>query len=224
MRSCLRAACTTRHKLALTTPHRSLVNPHSLSGYAMTRSAPIIPVNAKMYRHFAIATVLITGTLAMFASGENREAMSDHLAARQHALAAQEAERNMTANGKGGNNKTNLHDKRKVKGTFSSDGDVVWKPPTAARGGGGRAATIEAELVAGDAAAFSGEGGSAAGPGSTTFSGSSAPPPGMSPQEYANMLNQKKKKKPGVTVREPTEQETNGLFAASKARSQTRDD
>jgi hypothetical protein len=44
----------------------------------MRRSrTPAIP--PKMYRHFALVTVLLTAVIAMFASGENRNAVSTHI-------------------------------------------------------------------------------------------------------------------------------------------------
>ncbi len=192
----------------------------------MARSAPIIPVNAAMYRHFAIATVFITGCLAMFASGENREAVEEHLAARQQHSQSQTAEQELAAKGKGGNTKSNFTDKRKVKGSFGSDGPDRWTPPRVTHGGRGSAGTVQAELVAADAVTFvGGGGGSGSGPG---ISGAgAAPPPGMTPEEYAQFLAQKKQKKkaaPQQANRGPTESEEANLLAASEARSQTRVD
>ncbi len=43
-------------------------------------TTPSIP--PKMYRHFAIVTVLLTAGLAMFANGENREAVAAHFESR----------------------------------------------------------------------------------------------------------------------------------------------
>jgi hypothetical protein len=44
----------------------------------MRRAAtPAIP--PKMYRHFALVTVLLTAVVAMFASGENRKAVTTHI-------------------------------------------------------------------------------------------------------------------------------------------------
>lgn len=37
------------------------------------------PVPYKAYRHFAIITVVVTGLLALFASGENREVVADRI-------------------------------------------------------------------------------------------------------------------------------------------------
>ncbi len=185
----------------------------------MSRSAPIIPVNAKMYRHFAIATVMITATLAMFASGENREALQDRLDAKQQQLAMQQAEQqNAAKKGK----KANFTDKRKVKGRFGSESDIRWRPPPGASSKFGYAESVQAELVAGSEVTFSGSGAGAAGAGGGTLA--APPPPGMSPAEYEQMLNQKKKKKPPPKQRAMTAQEQEAMLAASDARSQTRRD
>ncbi len=42
---------------------------------------PAIP--PKMYRHFAVVTVLLTACIAMFADGENRQAVADYHAQQQ---------------------------------------------------------------------------------------------------------------------------------------------
>lgn len=189
----------------------------------MSRSAPVIPVNAKMYRHFAIATVLITGTLAMFASGENRQAMEDHLAAQQRLVKAQEAERKLAAEGRGGNSATNFQDKRKVKGSFGSDGVEQLTPSSRPKNYGGYANSVQAELVAAEPVLFTASTGPGVDP--NAIAGASGPPPGMSPEQYAYMLNQKKRKKPaGTPPEKPTEQQIEAMFEASKARSQTRTD
>lgn len=182
----------------------------------MAQSAPIIPVNAKMYRHFAIATVLITGCLAMFASGENREALADTIESQQQKVEVQQAQKKLTPA-----KRSNFTDKRKVKGSFGSDEDMRWRPPSIARRSSGFAQTTEAELVA--APEFTSGGEDQAGPGSQTMAGPL--PPGMSPSEYAQANNQKKKKKkPVQPSRKMSEQEVESMFAASDARSLTRSD
>ena len=93
----------------------------------MSRHAPIIPVDGKLYRHFAIATVLITGCLAMFASGENREALSQAIESQQQQAEVKEVEAK-----KGIGKKGNFSDKRKVKGSFGTDSEVRWRPPASA--------------------------------------------------------------------------------------------
>ncbi|MEC9068111.1 MAG: hypothetical protein VX569_12615, partial [Pseudomonadota bacterium] len=42
----------------------------------MARRARPTGLNAKVYRHFAVITVCLTGTLAIFADGENRAAVA----------------------------------------------------------------------------------------------------------------------------------------------------
>ena len=180
----------------------------------MAQSAPIIPVNAKMYRHFAIATVLITGCLAMFASGENREALADTIKSQQQQSQMQQAQQQTDVK------KSNFTDKRKVKGQFGSDGDLRWRPPTSAKNNAGFAQTTQAELVAASGVTFTSE---TQGPsGGQTLTGPL--PPGMSPAEYAQSKNKKKKKKPVQASREMTEQEVEAMLAASDARSLTRQD
>lgn len=45
----------------------------------MARRANNTAINAKMYKHFAIFTVIATAMLALFAEGENRQAMAEEL-------------------------------------------------------------------------------------------------------------------------------------------------
>jgi hypothetical protein len=183
----------------------------------MSRPPPIIPVDAKMYRHFAIATVMITGCLAVFASGENREALADTIESQQRQVEVQQAQAQAK---KPAAKKSNFTDKRKVKGSFGSDADLRWDPPPMARRGSGYAQTMEAERVAASPASFGGGGTGPSGP--VTVTG--ALPPGMSPAEYDLMMNQKKKKKAPPPSRQMTEQEVEAMFAASDARSLTRQD
>lgn len=49
----------------------------------MSRIAKPMPVSSKMYRHFAVLTVVITAGLAFFASGEQSNSMAAELAAKQ---------------------------------------------------------------------------------------------------------------------------------------------
>jgi hypothetical protein len=46
----------------------------------MARTAKSAPVTAKMYRHFAVATVVITAALAFFADGNTQQALEQELA------------------------------------------------------------------------------------------------------------------------------------------------
>ena len=43
----------------------------------MAKHAPVLAFNAKMYRHFAIITVCLTGGIALIADGEKREAVAE---------------------------------------------------------------------------------------------------------------------------------------------------
>ena len=61
---------------------RCLLNAARLAQGAMVRSlTPAIP--PKMYRHFAIVTVALTAAIALFANGENREAVAAQIEERQ---------------------------------------------------------------------------------------------------------------------------------------------
>lgn len=53
-------------------------------------------ITAKMYKHFAVVTLVITGSVALFADGESREAIADEIAQheRDKALQRADAERN----------------------------------------------------------------------------------------------------------------------------------
>jgi hypothetical protein len=48
-------------------------------------TAPAIPL--KMYRHFAVVTLALTSAIALFADGENRAAVAEHIAEQQQANA-----------------------------------------------------------------------------------------------------------------------------------------
>lgn len=54
------------------------------------------PISPKMFRHFAVVTIIVTLLLAVFADGENREALaenvSDEIAARQEAARVEQAQ------------------------------------------------------------------------------------------------------------------------------------
>ena len=86
----------------------------------MARAAPTIPVSAKMYRHFAVITVGITGCLALFADGEQQEAIRDQIAQQQEAKELRDKERELAKSGKGGNSNF-IISKSKTKGRFGND-------------------------------------------------------------------------------------------------------
>lgn len=53
----------------------------------MVRKAQSQPITAQMYRHFAVLTVAVTAALALFADGENREAVAGEIAKQRPAQA-----------------------------------------------------------------------------------------------------------------------------------------
>lgn len=61
----------------------------------MSRIAAALPVDARMYRHFAAITLAVTALVALFADGENRQAIADEVEAREtrRELREQQAER-----------------------------------------------------------------------------------------------------------------------------------
>lgn len=61
----------------------------------MSRIAPQLGIPPKMYRHFAVVTLLLTACIALFADGERREAIENELAAqkKQAELQQQDADR-----------------------------------------------------------------------------------------------------------------------------------
>jgi hypothetical protein len=61
-----------RGKPNLTIFRRSAINFGRLTASVMRRATPAIP--PKMYRHFAVVTILLTAGLALFAEGENGDA------------------------------------------------------------------------------------------------------------------------------------------------------
>lgn len=54
------------------------------------------PVPVKMYKHFAVVTVGLTATIALFADGENREAAASHIEGRQEQARVQAASQQIT--------------------------------------------------------------------------------------------------------------------------------
>ncbi len=177
----------------------------------MARPEPVIPVSAKMYRHFAVITVSVTACLAMFADGENRQAIQGHLAQQQRNIELRKAEAELAKKGKGGNTSLNFTDNRKVKGSFGSDESVG--------GSSGGSSTIEylpperiagANVVFEDPAEGAGEG----------LDLPSSPPPGMTVEEFEQLHKQARKYK--KKERKTTKAELDDFIAASEARSQTR--
>lgn len=58
----------------------------------MARRAKQAGLNARMYRHFAVVTLCLTGALAIFADGEKRDAVAGELAKREQRAELKRAE------------------------------------------------------------------------------------------------------------------------------------
>lgn len=52
----------------------------------------IIRIDAKMYRHFAVITLIVTACVGLFADGENREAVASEMDKRDQQVALRKAE------------------------------------------------------------------------------------------------------------------------------------
>lgn len=133
-----------------------------------------------MYRHFAVITVGITALLAMFASGENGEAIQASLAERQQYVAsadkekaAQQAKRGMLA--------ANFKDNRTTVGSWGGD-DVVDRAEGVVRdytGVLGRSDSTAARALGGQTISLP-----VSASGTEKLVMPSAPPPGMTMEEY----------------------------------------
>jgi len=84
----------------------------------MARVAPKSPIDPKMFRHFVVVTIMATGLLAMFASGERREAFEQQLAEKRE---LKQAELELARQGKGGNTSLVFKDNRRSKTSWGSD-------------------------------------------------------------------------------------------------------
>ena len=82
---------------------------------AMARTAPTLPITPKMFRHFAVITVVSTLCLSFFASGENREMVEEEIAQQQAEVKAKKAARAEPAV------KSKIKDKREGGGGFGPD-------------------------------------------------------------------------------------------------------
>ena len=173
----------------------------------MPRAAPVSPVNAKMYRHFAIASLVITGALAMFANSERRQALGDNLSEQspQHEAQAHNPKKTL-----------NFTDNRTTKGSFGEE---------AGPGQTGRSMAFETrmdpsatgpELTAGDSIALI--------PQDTAILPDNAVnglPPGMTEEEILEWRRRHQKRVLPAEPSEPTASEVAAMLAASKARSST---
>lgn len=59
--------------------------------FRMSRVSSTLPIPPKMYRHFAVITLILTGCIALFADGESRQAMSDELESQRRQTAMAQA-------------------------------------------------------------------------------------------------------------------------------------
>ena len=151
---------------------------------AMSRAAPTIPVSAKMYRHFAVVTVTITTCLAIFADGENRQALAEEVAARQqqNELRAAEQEKSGTAG------RPLFQDKRKAKSSFGPDGGGGELSPGSSDSGYDPYRPVGAEIGLGDSVALAPATTSAAAAAGITPP--AKPPPGMTMEEWLALQKQ----------------------------------
>ena len=169
----------------------------------MKRAAPTTAVTAKMYRHFAFITVAITASLAVFADGEQRQAIEENIAQKKQNQELVETERELARQGKGGNSGLNLKIAAETSGSFGSDAgtgatldvsgadydpsDSDYGPAPSVASSYTRSADYipvddeEMEDVAVNAA-----------PSSVELA--KAPPPGMTPQEFAQYKKQLERK------------------------------
>ncbi len=170
----------------------------------MPRAAPTLPVNAKMYRHFAVISLALTAGLAMFADSDNREAFEDHIA--ENAAAQKSAPKKVASN---------FTDNRKDSGSFGEEAGSVSAGKASAFIG--EEDTIAgAELVAGNQVTMvPGE------PDTLPDSVVDGVPPGMSPEEFRALQARRKQQKAAASSsNEPSASEIAAMVAASKARSQ----
>lgn len=89
----------------------------------MARVMPTSTISPKMFQHFAVITVVITGMLAMFADGEGREALEATVEKHQ---ARAEADRIEQEKGKSSNSMG--RGKGEVAGTFGADEGIPSTP------------------------------------------------------------------------------------------------
>jgi len=153
-------------------------------GAGMPRVAPKPPVQPKLFRHFAVLTLALAAVLALFATGERREALESQLAetSERNKLAAAELE--LAKKGKGGNTSLVFKDNRR--------NTVKWAPDSSVPVGTG--AFDEAEEDGAEMATvgptFIDAPNAVGGTGETFL----APPPGMTMEQMIALKKQKKKK------------------------------
>ena len=98
----------------------------------MSRPIRTQPIPAKIYRHFAVVTIAITLCIAMFADGENRQALEQQFAARHKPQSANPRKIDLGKPGSG--LKLKLQNKASAGGwgednRFKVDNDYVFTKP-----------------------------------------------------------------------------------------------
>jgi hypothetical protein len=163
-----------------------------------------------MYQHFAVITVAITAILAVFADGEEKEAIEAQIAKRQAKNELMAQDKALAEKGKGGNNsQIAFKDNRQQKGSFGSDATMsVTTNYSEESFGGGPGSDAPGGNPMDRVASGSGE-----------AELPDRPPPGLTPEanrDYERELERRKKN------RQPSKASIERMIEASKARSQTR--
>src|SRR5690606_37238132 len=134
-------------KPRLTIIARRLLNFPRLPRPAMRRTVtPAIP--PKMYRHFALVTVLLTAAMAMFANGENRKAATAHVESK-----VEESDQPEESGSVFGTR--NCGDPAPVVGSFGDDGIPFGRPMDIPLGG--LSSSVVAKMEGAETAGYSPE-------------------------------------------------------------------
>lgn len=161
-------------------------------------------VSPKLFRHFAVITVVITSGLAMFANGENREALAETIKAQQAKNSARHAEQ-----GKPGTSRSIGKSKQAQAAAQNNVPVDDGGPPPVSAGGGGSSDMDSA--WSGGASGFGGPGETATGDDAMGPIG----PAGSGPQGVTGRPGGPKTNKP---PRRPSQQQVEAMLAASRAR------
>lgn len=113
----------------LTMSRAEQLTPRPYGGDMARISKPPVPL--QMYKHFAVITVVLTATLALFADGENREALNEHLEERQREQELQAASQQITGPPRLVRADTGL------QGSFGEESDSSYGRPMDDAGSGG---------------------------------------------------------------------------------------
>ncbi len=150
----------------------------------MSRIVQTLPITPKMYRHFAIITVVLTAALALFADGERQEVLKGEVAKHQTARGAAKQEDSRLAAARAHNERAARKSKRAMAGgeagldagdgSFTPDADFSAPVSPSFVGPQGMSPS---DGVTGSAGAF----------------GSDYGTPGMSPELRRKMSMQKRK-------------------------------